>query len=100
MNKDILSLGNKYKKDISESLGYDNVTFYKGKIQNLKLNMKEIDNYIIENKINNSYDYDNLTEHIRDIEQNNPMIKDNSIDVVISNCVLNLVSVNEKEQLF
>lgn len=100
MNEDMLSLANKYKKDISESLGYDNVTFYKGKIQNLKLNMKEIDNYIIENKINNSYDYDNLTEHIRNIEQNNPMIKDNSIDVVISNCVLNLVSVNEKDQLF
>ncbi|CAD2080006.1 hypothetical protein GCM10007358_15930 [Phocicoccus schoeneichii] len=28
------------------------------------------------------------------------MIEDNSIDVVISNCVLNLVSTNEKEQLF
>ena len=28
------------------------------------------------------------------------MIKDNSIDVVISNCVLNLVSTEDKESLF
>lgn len=37
MNDDMLNLAKKYHNQTLEKIGYDNVSFYKGKIQNLKL---------------------------------------------------------------
>ncbi|MEF2293788.1 methyltransferase domain-containing protein [Virgibacillus dokdonensis] len=100
MNDDMLALAKKYQQEIIETLGYDNVTFHKGKIQNLKLNLDELNKYIETNPATNIQDFNAINDHIHYLEEKLPMIEDNSIDVVISNCVLNLVSTKEKEQLF
>lgn len=64
MNDDMLALARKYQKEIGDKLGYHNVEFHKGRIQDLSI------------------------------------IQDNSMDVIVSNCVLNLVEPGAKQQLF
>jgi len=64
-NDEMLALARKYQSEMAEKLGYANVQFIKGKIQEL-----------------------------------GPLISDESVDVVVSNCVLNLVRPEDKRQLF
>ena len=100
MNDDMLNLAKKYQNQMIERIGYDNVIFHKGKIQNLKLDLEELDKYVQEHPANNLDTYQSIKQYINYLENEMTMIKDNSIDVVISNCVLNLVSTDEKEALF
>ncbi|MCI2760824.1 methyltransferase [Staphylococcus haemolyticus] len=100
MNDDMLNLAKKYQNQMIERIGYDNIIFHKGKIQNLKLNLEELDKYIQEHPASNLDTYQSINQYINYLENEMTMIKDNSIDVVISNCVLNLVSTDEKEALF
>lgn len=65
MNDEMLALAEKYRGAISEKLGYSNVEFHKGRIQELS-----------------------------------PLLAEKSVDVVLSNCVLNLVRPEDKNQLF
>ncbi|WP_113590368.1 methyltransferase domain-containing protein, partial [Staphylococcus aureus] len=74
--------------------------FYKGKIQNLKLDLEVLDKYLQEHPARDLGTYQSINQYINYLENEMTMIKDNSIDVVISNCVLNLVSTEEKEELF
>ncbi|MBQ0725068.1 MAG: methyltransferase domain-containing protein, partial [Cycloclasticus sp.] len=74
MNDDMLALARKYQAEMAQKLGGDKVSFVKGQIQDLKTNLDQQNN-----------------------EQ--PMIADNSVDLVLSNCVLNLVNDSDKKQL-
>lgn len=65
MNDQMLTLAEKYREEVGNRLGYHNVEFRKGRIQDLR-----------------------------------PIVSDESVDVVLSNCVLNLVRPEDKEQLF
>lgn len=100
MNDDMLNLAKKYQNQMIEKIGYDNVSFYKGKIQNLKLDLEVLDKYLQEHPASDLNTYQSINQYINYLENEMTMIKDNSIDVVISNCVLNLVSTEEKEALF
>jgi arsenite methyltransferase len=64
MNDDMLALARKYQPEIARRIGWDNVTFHRGRIQDLAF------------------------------------IESGSIDVVLSNCVLNLVDEGQRDQLF
>ena len=72
MTDEMLEVARRNAPIVAERLGYANVEFRKGRIQDLEL----------------------------DLESGGRLIKDQSIDVVVSNCVLNLVDGKEKEQLF
>jgi arsenite methyltransferase len=75
MNDDMLALARKYQREIAASIGWDNVTFHQGRIQNLSQSLEEP-------------------------QRTEPLIATGSIDVVLSNCVLNLVNAAERQQLF
>jgi ubiquinone/menaquinone biosynthesis C-methylase UbiE len=75
MNEDMLALARKHQREIASRIGWDNVTFYRGRIQDLTRSLDEPDS-------------------------KEPLIPSSSIDVVLSNCVLNLVSEADREQLF
>jgi len=64
-NPPMLALAKKYQKVIGDRIGYHNVEFRRGRIQDLKL-----------------------------------VIPDESVDILVSNCVLNLVRTEEKQTLF
>jgi len=65
INPEMLALARKHQGAVGETLGFHNVEFHSGHIQNLR-----------------------------------PLVADDSIDVVLSNCVLNLVRPEDKSALF
>ncbi len=100
MNDEMLSLARKYQKEMGDKLGYHNVTFRKGKIQDLKLDYDLLEPWLRKNPVRNADGYERMQTKIEQLRRERPMISDNSIDVVVSNCVLNLVRTEDKTQLF
>lgn len=91
MNDDMLTLARKYQSEIAAKLGTDRVQFVKGYIQDLALDVTEMEEYLRNRPVTHAADLDALNAWCLRQRQERPLIPDNSIDLVISNCVLNLV---------
>ncbi len=100
MNDDMLALARKYQKPIADRLGYSNVEFRKGRIQDLALNLEKLDEKLAVEPIMSSSAYLEVEALADQLRQTEPLIPSDSIDVVISSCVLNLVDPRFKAQLF
>ncbi len=99
-NPAMLDLAHKHKDDIAKAIGWNNVEFRYGKIQDLATNYAAIDAWLDDFPVEKAEDYHAL-EQFRDQQaKNDPMIASGSVDVIVSNCVLNLVKAEEKPQLF
>lgn len=99
-NDEMLALARKYQGLISDELGYGNVSFRKGKIQDLALDLDLVQAWLREHPVHTVeqiQDFEAECERLRGVE---PLVADGSVDVVVSNCVLNLVRPNDKVQLF
>ncbi len=99
-NPPMLELARKYQRLIGEKLGYHNVEFRRGKIQDLKTDLELLDQHLKGNPVRSVADLGHLEEFERRMRREQPLIADESIDVVVSNCVLNLVRAEDKKQLF
>jgi arsenite methyltransferase len=99
-NPAMLELSRKYQKPIGDQLGYHNVEFRRGKIQDLKTNLELVDQYLRQNPVGSAAGLGRLEEFQNTIRQDQPLVADESIDVIVSNCVLNLVRPEDKKQLF
>ncbi len=100
MNDSMLELARRSQRSVAEKIGYDNVVFLKGKIQDLAINRDALNAYLKANPISGEEDFQRMEIFLQHIRNNEPMIADDSIDVVVSNCVLNLVDTQDKELLF
>jgi SAM-dependent methyltransferase len=84
---------------VAEKLGYDNMEFLKGRIEDLTTDIDRVDAYLKENPVRSEADLKMLQLKTAQIRKQFPLIADNSIDVIISNCVLNLVVPEQKHQM-
>ncbi len=100
MNSEMLHLARSYQQEVAQKIGYGNVQFRRGKIQDLRLDLDRADLYLRENPIKDADDYIRYEEFLQEQKANQPLIPDASVDLVVSNCVLNLVGDDEKKQLF
>lgn len=98
-NEDMLRLARKYQNEIAGTLGQDRVEFKKGHIQDLALDLELLDVYLKENKIQSVEDLDALELWKSDQKQHQPLVADGCVDLVVSNCVLNLVSEQDRVQM-
>ncbi len=99
-NADMLSLARKHQPQVAENIGYSNVDFRCGRIQDLSLNLERLSEMIGGQSIENVSDWLKLREVEQRLRREKPLIESNSIDCVISNCVLNLVNPQDRQQLF
>jgi arsenite methyltransferase len=99
-NEPMLELARKYQRQVAESLGYHNTSFRKGRIQDLRLDLDEFEERLLLHPVRSSDDYLWALEEAQRFRRQSPMIPDGSIDVIVSNCVLNLVATADKKQLF
>ncbi len=99
-NDEMLTLAKKYQDNIAKQIGYHNVRFFKGKIQDLALDLEAVQRWLSEHPITSIEDVAKLEAECDRLRQEQPLIADNSVDVVVSNCVLNLVRPQDKKQLF
>ena len=99
-NDEMLNLARKYQDQIAETIGCHNTEFIKGKIQDLQLPLDPIQTWLESNPIQNLDDMGRYEAECDRLRQAQPLVADNSADVVISNCVLNLVRPEDKKHLF
>lgn len=99
MNNDMLELSRKYQAEMGEKLGSDRVEFVKGQIQDLAMDLSAMNDYLAQNPVLNAEDIIALRAWQEKQRIETPLIKDNSIDLVVSNCVLNLVHDSDKEKM-
>ncbi|MBS0016267.1 MAG: methyltransferase domain-containing protein, partial [Arthrospira sp. SH-MAG29] len=99
-NDDMLALSRKYQDEIADKLGYKNTEFVKGKIQDLGLNLVTVQTWLNDNPITSIEDVSRFEAMCDRLRQEQPLIPDQTVDVVVSNCVLNLVKSQDKLKLF
>jgi arsenite methyltransferase len=99
MNDEMLALARQYQGEIAKTLGEDRVSFHKGRIQDLALSLDRVAEYLAANPVADLESADAFEQWIAVQRRDDPMVKDNSVDLVISNCVLNLVDDAKKRQL-
>jgi len=99
-NDEMLGLARRYRREVGQRIGYHNVEFRKGRIQDLRLNLELVDAYLREHPIRSTAGVTRFESFCQGIRQEQPMIADESVDVILSNCVLNLVRPDDKQQLF
>ena len=99
MNDDMLALARKYQGEMARRLGGDRVTFKKGYIQDLALDLEALDNYLAQNPVRDAARLTALEAWQAEQRARRPLIADASVDLVISNCVLNLVAEAERAQM-
>lgn len=100
VNDDMLALARSASLEVAAKVGYRNTEFRKGRIQDLTLDRDEVSAYLAKNPVANDRDLAAFEDHCAQLRKERPLVADDSIDVVVSNCVLNLVSSREKAQLF
>lgn len=99
-NQPMLDLARKYQRQIGQALGFHNTSFRKGRIQDLQLDLEEFEQWLAANPVSDADGYLSAQAEAERLRQESPMIPANTVDVIVSNCVLNLVNPGEKRRLF
>ncbi len=100
MNDDMLALARGHQDEMTSRLGYGNVSFLKGRIQDLTLDRNRLDIWLQKHPVVNEESLQQFEEYVALQRRSHPLVDSDSVDVVLSNCVLNLVDDAQKVQLF
>lgn len=100
MTPEMLAVARRNAPILAQRLGYSNVEFRRGRIQDLALDLDRLDAALAERPVRDAdglFAAQVLSDELR---RTSPLVADASVDVVVSNCVLNLVATDEKRRLF
>jgi ubiquinone/menaquinone biosynthesis C-methylase UbiE len=100
MNDEMLGLARRHQAPFGRRLGYENVAFRKGKIQDLALDLEAVDAFLGAHPVRSSADLRALDAELDRLRVEAPLVADASVDVVVSDCVLNLVRPEDRVRLF
>ena len=99
-NREMLELAHQSAPKVAEHIGYNNVEFRIGNIQDLALDLTLMENWLADHPIKTREDLLDLDAEQKRLRKEQPLVADNSVDIVLSNCVLNLVSEEDRLQMF
>ncbi len=99
-NDTMLELARKYRDEMANRLGYRNVEFRKARIQDMQLDLDAAGRWLERHPILTIEQASAFEAHCQSLRSQSPLIADESVDVIVSNCVLNLVRTQEKTRLF
>ncbi len=100
MTPEMLDVARRNAPVVAERVGYSNVEFRRGRIQDLGLDLDLLEKRLSSNPVSDvegMLEIDRLVDQLR---EEKPLVESDAVDVVISNCVLNLVSNDHKKELF
>jgi arsenite methyltransferase len=100
MTDEMLDVARRNAPIVAERIGFANVEFRKGRIQDLALDLELLDQRLKSNPITAAASFLAASELAEELRVKHPLIANDSIDVVVSNCVLNLVEPKSKRHLF
>lgn len=99
-NDAMLALARRHQRAMAEKLGYDNVRFVKARIQDLALDLERVERWLAARPVTDLSRWAELEAECERLRRDTPAVADASVDVVVSNCVLNLVRPADKRRLF
>jgi arsenite methyltransferase len=100
MNDDMLAVARRNAPLVAQRLGYANVEFRKGRIQDLSLDLELLDRHLATHPVSCAEELGALDAYAANLRRTAPLVESDSVDVVISSCVLNLVKPDQKRDLF
>jgi len=99
-NDAMLALARKYEDEMARRIGYRNVWFYKARIQDMALDLEKVQMRLDDRPLRSVEDVMRFEAECDRLRRESPLVPDESVDVVVSNCVLNLVRPEDKVRLF
>lgn len=99
-NDAMVALARKYQAEMARKIGHANVRFVKARIQDMALDLEALAAWLAKHPVITLEDADALETERRRLREQHPAVSSGCADVVVSNCVLNLVETQEKESLF
>ncbi len=99
-NHEMITLARRFREQVADRLGYNNVDFRYGLIQDLALDLETLAGEAAGLKIDVPQDWIALRQLEQRLRHEQPMVTNESVDCVVSNCVLNLVRPEDRRQLF
>ncbi len=100
VNDEMLAIARGAAPEVARRVGFANVSFAKGRIQDLALDVEELDHRLEKRPVRSADELRSLEAEIAALRRERPLVADGSVDVVVSNCVLNLVRTADKRVLF
>ena len=100
MTPEMLTVARLSAPVVASRLGYSNVEFRRGRIQDLKLDLDLLEKVLVEKPVGDVEGLLEIQGHSDELRLNQPLVDNDSVDVVVSNCVLNLVDNRQKGELF
>src|SRR5260370_5858102 len=100
MTDEMLEVARRNAPIVADRIGFANVEFRKGRIQDLALDLELLDRELKRSPITDAASFLAADELAEELRVKYPLVPNDSIDVVVSNCVLNLVEPKSKRQLF
>lgn len=100
MTDEMLSVARRNAPIVAKNIGFSNVEFRKGRIQDLALDLELLDRKLKTSPIANADAFLGAEDLANRLRESNPLVASDSVDVVVSNCVLNLVEASAKRKLF
>jgi SAM-dependent methyltransferase len=99
VNPEMLALARSHQNVIAGRIGWSNVEFRRGRIQDLRLDLDAVDGFLARSPVASAADLERLESFTALQRAEKPLVADASVDVVVSNCVLNLVRDDDKRNL-
>jgi arsenite methyltransferase len=100
MNRPMLALARRHQRSVGETIGWHNVDFRRGRIQDLALDLDALDRWLVEHPVRDTDGLAALEAEGARLRREAPLVVDEAVDVIVSNCVLNLVREESKTRLF
>ncbi|MBN9098175.1 MAG: methyltransferase domain-containing protein [Pseudonocardia sp.] len=100
VNDDMLAVARAAAPAVAERVGHGGVEFRKARIQDLAVDLDTLQQWLAAHPVNDLASLAALEAEQRRLRVDEPLVADDSIDVVLSNCVLNLVATEQKTALF
>ena len=100
MLDDMLEVARRNAPVVAKNIGHANVEFRTGRIQDLGLDLEVLDAELRKSPIANAASYLAADDLANELRIKHPLVASDSVDAVVSNCVLNLVENQLKKQLF
>lgn len=99
MTDEMLALARKFQPEMANKIGADLVDFRKGYIQDLALNVDAMNAYLASNPVTDNDSLQALEAWKKQQRSEQPLVASETVDLVISNCVLNLVAETDRKQM-
>jgi len=99
-NDPMLELARRYQAQVAGAIGHDNVSFRKGRIQDLALDLERAEAWLKAHPVTDIGGWSAFETECERLRREHPLIESGSVDAIVSNCVLNLVGTAEKSKLF